>query len=89
MQVVRYLLPYHREYFFLTCIIRCRPHLPLSFLVKELSFESEQELLKFLTEQGAHILKADDNSFLDTRAALIGLVESLKKYKKIDIKGQV
>jgi hypothetical protein len=49
----------------------------------------EEELIKFLTEQNAKTLKVDDKSLLDTRSALIGLTESLKKYKKIDIKGQV
>jgi hypothetical protein len=68
--------------------ISCRPHLSLDFIQRELAFDSREELLKFLTDQKACILK-DDPSFLDTRAAYVGLVESSKKYKKIDIKGQL
>ncbi|KAI8073756.1 SAC3/GANP/Nin1/mts3/eIF-3 p25 family-domain-containing protein [Thamnidium elegans] len=66
----------------------CRPDLPLDFIQNELSFETNEELLKFLGQQNAKILK-EDGRLLDTRLALVGLTESLKKYKKIDIKGQV
>lgn len=61
----------------------------MTFITKELGFDTEEELLKFLTEQNAKILKANDSTQLDTRLALVGLTESVKKYKKIDIKGQV
>jgi hypothetical protein len=54
-----------------------------------LAFDSEEEFFKFLTEQKANTLKANNDKLLDTRAALIELTESLKKYKKIDIKGQL
>lgn len=53
-----------------------------------MSFETNEDLLKFLGQQNAAILK-EDGRLLDTRLALVGLTESLKKYKKIDIKGQV
>lgn len=72
-----------------TIISRCRPDLPLSFIEKELGFDSREELFKFLADQKAMTLKADSEELLDTRAALTGLTESLKKYKKIDIKGQL
>ncbi|KAI7890490.1 SAC3/GANP/Nin1/mts3/eIF-3 p25 family-domain-containing protein [Mucor mucedo] len=67
----------------------CRPDLALDFIQNELGFDSEDEFLKFLTEQKAKIYKAGNSKLLDTRLALVGLTESLKKYKKIDIKGQV
>ncbi|KAI8878344.1 SAC3/GANP domain-containing protein [Backusella circina FSU 941] len=66
----------------------CRPDLSLDFIQHELSFDDPEALLKFLTEQKACILK-DNLNFLDTRAAHLGLVESSRKYKKIDIKGQL
>lgn len=66
----------------------CRPNLPLDFVQTEMSFETNEDLLKFLGQQNAAILK-EDGRLLDTRLALVGLTESLKKYKKIDIKGQV
>lgn len=46
-------------------------------------------MLKFLSEQKASFLKANNNEALDARAAYAGLMESSKKYKKIDIKGQL
>jgi len=46
-------------------------------------------LIKFLTKQKANVFKSDITDFLDTRAALTGLSEGAKKYKKVDIKGQV
>lgn len=67
----------------------CRPDLPLDFIQNELGFDSDDELLKFLIEQKAKMYKAGNSKLLDTRLALVGLTESLKKYKKIDIKGQV
>lgn len=67
----------------------CRPDLALDFIQSELGFDSEEEFLKFLGEQKARIFKAGSSKLLDTRLALVGLTESLKKYKKIDIKGQV
>lgn len=67
----------------------CRPDIPLAFIQKELAFDSREQLLKFLSEQKANILKANNDEALDARAAYAGLLESSKKYKKIDIKGQL
>ncbi|KAL9549397.1 hypothetical protein MBANPS3_005219 [Mucor bainieri] len=67
----------------------CRPDIPLAFIQKELAFDSQEPLLKFLSEQKANILKANNSEALDAKAAYAGLLESSKKYKKIDIKGQL
>ncbi|ORE09820.1 hypothetical protein BCV72DRAFT_247976 [Rhizopus microsporus var. microsporus] len=66
-----------------------RPDLSLDFIQNELAFESREELIKFLKEQNALFLKANNSDFLDVKSALGSLTESVKKYKKIDIKGQV
>lgn len=63
--------------------------IPLDFLQKELAFESQEELLKFLEGQKAKVFKDEEKKKLDAKAALIGLTESVKKFKKIDIKGQL
>ncbi|CEP18177.1 hypothetical protein [Parasitella parasitica] len=67
----------------------CRPDIPLEFIQNELAFDSIDQVWKFLTEQQANFLKANDTKALDARAAYAGLTESFKKYKKIDIKGQL
>ncbi|CAO3617652.1 unnamed protein product [Mucor fragilis] len=67
----------------------CRPDIPLAFIQQELAFDSQEQVLKFLSEQKASFLKANNNEALDARAAYAGLMESSKKYKKIDIKGQL
>ncbi|KAI8336983.1 SAC3/GANP/Nin1/mts3/eIF-3 p25 family-domain-containing protein [Chlamydoabsidia padenii] len=73
-------------------IILCksyRPSLAFSFIESELAFETTPALTKFLKEQ-ALIPPAQLNLMtLDTKLATAGLTESLKKYKKIDIKGQL
>ncbi|RCH79260.1 hypothetical protein CU097_000215, partial [Rhizopus azygosporus] len=66
-----------------------RPDLSLEFIQNELAFESREELIKFLKEQNALFLKANNSDFLDVKSAHSSLTESVKKYKKIDIKGQV
>ncbi|KAL0080011.1 SAC3/GANP/Nin1/mts3/eIF-3 p25 family-domain-containing protein [Phycomyces blakesleeanus] len=66
----------------------CRPDLPLSFIQTELAFEDHEQLIKFLMSQNAHHLRPDPN-LLDTKAACLVLLESAKRYKKIDIKGQM
>jgi hypothetical protein len=71
----------------LTILSSIRPDIPLDFIQNELAFESKQDALKFLSEQKANVFKS--NELLDARAALAGLTESVKKYKKIDIKGQL
>ncbi|KAL7328853.1 hypothetical protein PS15p_207060 [Mucor circinelloides] len=67
----------------------CRPDIPLAFIQQELAFDSIDQVLKFLGEQKANFLKANSSEALDARAAYAGLMESSKKYKKIDIKGQL
>jgi hypothetical protein len=70
-----------------------RPDIPLDFIQEEMGFESRQELLQFLHDQKADQIKtsASDESqqSLDARIAVVALLDSVKKYKKIDIKGQV
>ncbi|KAI8978915.1 SAC3/GANP/Nin1/mts3/eIF-3 p25 family-domain-containing protein [Pilobolus umbonatus] len=66
----------------------CRPELPLNYIQEEFAFTSREELNKFLVEQKAFYLRNKDE-YLDTKSVLNGLLESVKKYKKIDIKGQV
>ncbi|KAG1464914.1 hypothetical protein G6F46_002540 [Rhizopus delemar] len=73
-------------------LILCKAYrtgISLGFIQKELGFELKEDLIKFLTEQKANVIKSDITDFLDTRAALTGLSEGAKKYKKVDIKGQV
>ncbi|KAI9485882.1 MAG: SAC3/GANP/Nin1/mts3/eIF-3 p25 family-domain-containing protein [Benjaminiella poitrasii] len=68
----------------------CRPTLPLSFIQNELAFDSEEDVIKFLQEQKANYLQENNgNRSLDAKAAYSALLEGSKKYKKIDIKGQV
>jgi hypothetical protein len=58
-----------------------------------MGFESRQELLQFLRDQKANQIKtstsAESQQSLDARTAVLGLLDSVKKYNKIDIKGQV
>lgn len=75
-----YSIPYH---------ISCRPDVSLDFIQSELGFDSIEQALKFLGEQKANFLRANNNKALDAKAAYAGLMESSKKYKKIDIKGQL
>ncbi|RCI01877.1 hypothetical protein CU098_002141, partial [Rhizopus stolonifer] len=65
----------------------CRPDIPVSFLQTELGFEDRESAIKFFMDQ--KVLKDQDASSLDARAAMLELMESMKKYKKIDIKGQL
>ncbi|KAG0746985.1 hypothetical protein G6F16_002738 [Rhizopus arrhizus] len=73
-------------------LILCKAYrtgISLGYIQKELVFELKEDLIKFLTKQKANVFKSDITDFLDTRAALTGLSEGAKKYKKVDIKGQV
>ncbi|KAI9256952.1 SAC3/GANP/Nin1/mts3/eIF-3 p25 family-domain-containing protein [Sporodiniella umbellata] len=67
----------------------CRPDVSLQFIQNELGLDSREELTKFLTEQKAMFLKSDNPELLDCKAAYGCLTENLKKYKTVDIKGQV
>ncbi|ORZ25162.1 SAC3/GANP/Nin1/mts3/eIF-3 p25 family-domain-containing protein [Absidia repens] len=73
-------------------IILCksyRPNLSLDFIEKELAFENRQTFAKFLQEQARMPSSQLTSNVLDTKLATVGLTDSLKKYKKIDIKGQL
>ncbi|OBZ88123.1 THP3 C2A9.11c, partial [Choanephora cucurbitarum] len=65
----------------------CRPEIPIAFLETELGFESKEQTVKFLVEQKA--LKNPEANCLESKVALIELMEAVKKFKKIDIKGQL
>ncbi|KAI8991990.1 nuclear export factor [Mycotypha africana] len=67
----------------------CRPDIPFSFIQNELAFDTEEQMLKFLSEQKAKVYSTKGNGYLDCKGALAGLLESQKKFKKIDIKGQL
>ncbi|KAI7905121.1 SAC3/GANP/Nin1/mts3/eIF-3 p25 family-domain-containing protein [Cokeromyces recurvatus] len=68
----------------------CRPTIQLNFIQSELAFDSEEDVIKFLQEQNANYLKeVNGDKYLDAKPAYAALLESSKKYKKIDIKGQV
>ncbi|KAI9308733.1 SAC3/GANP/Nin1/mts3/eIF-3 p25 family-domain-containing protein [Cunninghamella echinulata] len=72
-------------------IILCksyRPNLSLEFIQNELAFDSLPALLKFL-QSLANVVPEPGMIYLDTKIAIVGLLNSLKKYKKIDIKGQL
>ncbi|RUP44757.1 SAC3/GANP/Nin1/mts3/eIF-3 p25 family-domain-containing protein [Jimgerdemannia flammicorona] len=65
-----------------------RPNLPLDFVRGELAFGEMEECVKFLsTHKGAYF--DPTRTLLDTKTAYPGLVESGRKYGKIDIKGQI
>lgn len=70
-----------------TIFSRCRPEIPIAFLETELGFESKEQTVKFLVEQKA--LKNPEANCLESKVALIELMEAVKKFKKIDIKGQL
>ncbi|KAI8099329.1 SAC3/GANP/Nin1/mts3/eIF-3 p25 family-domain-containing protein [Halteromyces radiatus] len=73
-------------------IILCkayRPNLALSFIMKELAFENSSQMEKFIKEEALIPAAQLTSGFLDTKLATAGLTESMKKYKKIDIKGQL
>ncbi|KAI7879646.1 hypothetical protein K492DRAFT_237763 [Lichtheimia hyalospora FSU 10163] len=67
-----------------------RPSLKLSFITKELAFDNQEQLEKFLKEHKAwHVIGQGKDVALDTKTASANLAESAKRYKKIDIKGQM
>lgn len=67
-----------------------RPSLKLSFITKELAFDNQEQLEKFLKEHKAwHVTGKGEDIALDTKTASNHLAESAKRYKKIDIKGQM
>ncbi|KAJ8657382.1 hypothetical protein O0I10_006937 [Lichtheimia ornata] len=67
-----------------------RPSLKLSFIAKELAFDNLEQLEKFLKEHKAwHVTGKGEDVALDTKTASANLAESAKRYKKIDIKGQM
>lgn len=69
---------------------RFRPSLKLSFITKELAFDNQEQLEKFLKEHKAwHVTGKGEDIALDTKTASNHLAESAKRYKKIDIKGQM
>ncbi|KAI9315394.1 SAC3/GANP/Nin1/mts3/eIF-3 p25 family-domain-containing protein [Dichotomocladium elegans] len=63
-----------------------RPTLSVDFITNELAFEDRPQLEKFLEEHNASHITGDS---LNTKLAFANLNESYKKYKKIDIKGQL
>jgi hypothetical protein len=69
----------------LTCMehYRYRPSLEIDYVQRELAFDSMQDILKFLDKLGAKGIV--DNRTIDTKIALPGLIESAKKFMKVDI----
>ncbi|KAI8377456.1 SAC3/GANP/Nin1/mts3/eIF-3 p25 family-domain-containing protein [Radiomyces spectabilis] len=65
--------------------------IPINYVEKELGFRTGSEVYKFLTDHHlAHCVRKDASGHcLDTKAALPVLMEQSKRFKKIDIKGQI
>lgn len=62
----------------------------LSFVAKELSFDSIKLLAKFLREHGIkQVMSKNKDGMFDTKAALPILLAQSKTYNKVDIKGQI
>jgi hypothetical protein len=59
--------------------------IPLSYIAKELSFDSVSRLLRFLNESGVYPV----SNVLDTKTTLPILQAKSKSYVKVDIKGQI
>ncbi|KAI8377999.1 SAC3/GANP/Nin1/mts3/eIF-3 p25 family-domain-containing protein [Radiomyces spectabilis] len=66
----------------------CRPNLSLEFVQQELAFDTREDLTKFLKHQSMQDTLTD-TGMLSTKEGFQRLNESIKKYKKIDIKGQL
>lgn len=62
---------------------RYRPSLEIDFVQRELAFDCMQDILKFLDKLGTKGIV--DNQTIDTKSALPGLIESAKKFMKVDI----
>lgn len=60
-----------------------RPSLEIDFVQRELAFDCMQDILKFLDKLGTKGIV--DNQTIDTKSALPGLIESAKKFMKVDI----
>jgi hypothetical protein len=69
-------------------IVICKAYkmsIPLSYIAKELSFDSVSRLLRFLNESGVYPV----SNVLDTKTTLPILQAKSKSYVKVDIKGQI
>ncbi|KAI8077207.1 SAC3/GANP/Nin1/mts3/eIF-3 p25 family-domain-containing protein [Thamnidium elegans] len=74
-------------------IVMCKAYkmgVSLSFVAKELSFDSIKLLAKFLREHGVkQVMSKNKDGIFDTKAALPILLAQSKTYNKVDIKGQI
>ncbi|KAG2201116.1 hypothetical protein INT46_004821 [Mucor plumbeus] len=74
-------------------IVICKAYktgISLSYVAKELSFDSMKKLAKFLREHGIkQLVSKSKDSILDTKSALPVLMAQSKNYNKVDIKGQI
>lgn len=62
----------------------------LSYIAKELAFDSIKLLVKFLRQHGITQLSSKNkDAILDTKSALPILIAQSKTYNKVDIRGQL
>lgn len=62
----------------------------LSYIAKELAFDSIKLLVKFLRQHGITQLPSKNkDAILDTKSALPILIAQSKTYNKVDIRGQL
>ncbi|CAG8817337.1 8261_t:CDS:1, partial [Gigaspora rosea] len=65
-----------------------RPTLEMEFIRTELAFNDMEECYQFLNEHNSSIYILADNT-LDTKNAQKSIEACVKKFEKIDIKGQI
>ncbi|KAI9504958.1 SAC3/GANP/Nin1/mts3/eIF-3 p25 family-domain-containing protein [Coemansia spiralis] len=67
-----------------------RPKLGVTFIAQELGFDSIKVCLEFLTNLNITLLESSEQAhYVDMKAAYPHAVAAMKKYEKVDIKGQI